>query len=120
MLLLFVLFSGDLMNSFLNFKMVMKMMMMIMIMMMITMMIIMMMMIMMMMIMMMMMMMMMIMMTIHITNIINEFYCDLRVKFKRKKLPQEKQKRSLKGNSSFRQDSNPCITDTSRQLSATN
>ena len=107
MLLLFVLFSGDLMNSFLNFKMVMIMMMMI-IMMMI------------MMTMIMMMMIMMIMMTIHITSIINEFYCDLRVKFKRKKLPQEKQKRSLKGNSSFRQDSNPCITDTSRQLSATN
>ena len=85
MLLLFVLFSGDLMNSFLNFKMVMMMMMM-----------------------------------IHITNIINEFYCNLQVKFKRKKLPQEKQKRSLKGNSSFRQDSNPCIPDTGQQLSATN
>ena len=99
MLLLFVLFSGDLMNSFLNFKMMMIMMMMIM---------------------MMMIMMMMIMTTIHITNIINEFYCDLLVKFKRKKLPQEKQKRSLKGNSSFRQDSNPCITDTSQQLSSTN
>ena len=87
MLLLFVLFSGDLMNSFLNFKMVMTMMMMMM---------------------------------IHITNIINEFYCNLQVKFKRKKLPQEKQKRSLKGNSSFRQDSNPCIPDTGQQLSATN
>ena len=96
-MLLFVLFSGDLMSSFLNFKMVMIMMMMIM-----------------------MMTIMMIMMTIHVKNIINEFYCDLRVKFKRKKLPQEKQKRSLKGNSSFRQDSNPCITDTSQQLSATN
>ena len=87
MLLLFVLFSGDLMNSILNFKMVMTMMMMMM---------------------------------IHITNIINEFYCNLQVKFKRKKLPQEKQKRSLKGNSSFRQDSNPCIPDTGQQLSATN
>ena len=108
-MLLFFLLSGDLMNFFLNFKMVMIMMMMMMIMMM---------MIMMMMI--MMMMIMMIMTTIHITNIINEFYCDLLVKFKRKKLPQEKQKRSLKGNSSFRQDSNPCITDTSQQLSATN
>lgn len=96
-MLLFVLFSGDLMSSFLNFKMVMIMMMMIM-----------------------MMTIMMIMMTIHVKNIINEFYCDLRVKFKRKKLPQEKQKRSLKGNSSFRQDSNPCITDTSQQLSVTN
>ena len=96
-MLLFVLFSGDLMSSFLNFKMVMIMMMMIM-----------------------MMTIMMIMMTIHVKNIINEFYCDLRVKFKRKKLPQEKQKRSLKGNSSFRQDSNPCITDTSQQLSSTN
>ena len=73
MLLLFVLFSGDLMNSFLNFKMVMKMMMMIMIMMMI--------------------MMMIIMMTIHITNIINEFYCDLRVKFKRKKITLRKAKK---------------------------
>ena len=96
-MLLFVLFSGDLMSSFLNFKMVMIMMMMIM-----------------------MMTIMMIMMTIHVKNIINEFYCDLRVKFKRKKLPQEKQKRSLKGNSSFRQDSNPCIPDTGQQLSATN
>ena len=80
MLLLFVLFSGDLMNSFLNFKMVMIMMMMI-IMMMI------------MMTMIMMMMIMMIMMTIHITNIINEFYCDLRVKFKRKKITLRKAKK---------------------------
>ena len=78
------------MNSFLNFKMVM------------------------------MMMMMMMMMMIHITNIINEFYCNLQVKFKRKKLLQEKQKRSLKGNSSFRQDSNPCIPDSGQQLSASN
>ena len=95
MLLLFVLFSGDSMNSFLNFKMVMMMMMTMTIM-------------------------MMMMMIIHITNIINKFYCNLQVKFKRKKLPQEKQKRSLKGNSSFRQDSNPCIPDTGQQLSATN
>ena len=70
------------MNFFLNFKMVMMMMMMMMIMMM---------MIMMMMI--MMMMIMMIMTTIHITNIINEFYCDLLVKFKRKKITSRKAKK---------------------------
>ena len=48
------------------------------------------------------------------------FIATCRLNFKRKKLPQEKQKRSLKGNSSFRQDSNPCIPDTGQQLSATN
>ena len=41
----------------------------------------------------MMMMIMMIMMTIHITSIINEFYCDLRVKFKRKKITLRKAKK---------------------------
>ena len=46
---------------------------------------------------MMMIMMMIIMMTIHITNIINEFYCDLRVKFKRKKITLRKAKKKPEG-----------------------
>ena len=69
------------------------MMMMMIMMMMIMMMMIMIMMMMIMMMMIMMMMIMMIMTTIHITNIINEFYCDLLVKFKRKKITSRKAKK---------------------------